>query len=256
MSDTEGFFGPMEDINSLPNRPKKEKTVIKKTRRGDGDKRRKQQENKNKFKRVTYETFNSINKQLKKSNKNKKNDKVGKVLESIRKHNEKVSKTPSPPELESLSKPTQSNPFIIQTEDITSSDSDSDDGLFNGEEQAEILDPRQVRMLRLARQDLNKPAQFKYRVLKKHTGGSKTRKKSKRFRNNFRKNKISRKYIMLKQCGGGKAKMGSKSKPYSSKRKAMRSRRRVCYYKKKGRTLKLKKKSKKSKKKSRRRRRR
>jgi len=87
-------------------------------------------------------------------------------------------------------------------------------------------------------------------------GGSKMRKKSRRFRNNFRKNKISRKYIMLKQCGGGKAKMGSKSKPYSSKRKAMRSRRRVCYYKKKGRTLKMKKKKKKSRKKSRRRRRR
>ena len=51
---------------------------------------------------------------------------------------------------------------------------------------------------------------------------------------------------MLKQCGGGKAKMGSKSKPYSSKGKAMKSRRRVCYYKKKGRTLKLKKKKKKS----------
>ena len=82
----------------------------------------------------------------------------------------------------------------------------------------------------------------------------KTRKKCRIFRNN--KNKISRNYIMLKQCGGGKAKMGSKSKPYSSKRKAMRSRRRVCYYKKKGRTLKLKKKAKKSKKKSRRRRRR
>ena len=40
---------------------------------------------------------------------------------------------------------------------------------------------------------------------------------------------------MLKQCGGGKAKMGSKSKPYSTKGKAMKSRRRVCYYKKKGR---------------------
>ena len=88
-------------------------------------------------------------------------------------------------------------------------------------------------------------------------GGRKTRKKSKRFRNNnLRKNKISRKYIMLKQCGGGKAKMGAKSKPYSSKRKAMKSRRRVCYYKKKGRTLKLKKKAKKSRKRSRRRRRR
>ena len=89
-------------------------------------------------------------------------------------------------------------------------------------------------------------------------GGSKTRKKCRIFRNNLRKNKISRKYIMLKQCGGGKAKMGSKSKPYSSKRKAMRSRRRVCYYKKKGRTLKMKKKKKKgkSRKKSRRRRRR
>jgi hypothetical protein len=87
-------------------------------------------------------------------------------------------------------------------------------------------------------------------------GGRKTRKKSKRFRNNLRKNKISRKYIMLKQCGGSKAKMGAKSKPYSSKRKAMKSRRRVCYYKKKGRTLKLKKKKKsRGRKKSRRRRR-
>jgi len=86
-------------------------------------------------------------------------------------------------------------------------------------------------------------------------GGRKTRKKSRRFRNNLRKNKISRKYIMLKQCGGGKAKMGAKSKPYSSKRKAMKSRRRVCYYKKKGRTLKLKKKKKsRGRKKSRRRR--
>ena len=88
-----------------------------------------------------------------------------------------------------------------------------------------------------------------------NTGGSKTRKKCRRFRNNFRKNKISRKYIMLKQCGGGKAKMGAKSKPYSSKKKAMKSRRRVCYYKKKGRTLKLKKKKKsRGRKKSRRRR--
>jgi hypothetical protein len=87
-------------------------------------------------------------------------------------------------------------------------------------------------------------------------GGRKTRKKSRIFRNNFRKNKISRKYIMLKQCGGGKAKLGAKSNPYSSKRKAMRSRRRVCYYKKKGRTLKMKKSKKKSRKKSRRRRRR
>lgn len=85
-------------------------------------------------------------------------------------------------------------------------------------------------------------------------GGRKTRKKCRRFRNNLKKNKMSRNYIMLKQCGGGKAKMGSKSKPYSSKRKAMKSRRRVCYYKKKGRTLKMKKKAKKSRKKSRRRR--
>ena len=98
-------------------------------------------------------------------------------------------------------------------------------------------------------------ANISFPITKKQ-GGRKTRKKSKRFRNNLRKNKISRKYIMLKQCGGGKAKMGAKSKPYSSKKKAMKSRRRVCYYKKKGRTLKLKKKSKKSRKKSRRRRRR
>jgi len=75
-------------------------------------------------------------------------------------------------------------------------------------------------------------------------GSKKTRKKS----NIFRKNKISRKYIMLKQCGGSKAKSGSKSNPYSSMRKASRSRRRVCYYKKKGRTLKMKKKKKKSRK--------
>ena len=86
-------------------------------------------------------------------------------------------------------------------------------------------------------------------------GGSKTRKKFRKFRNNLIKNKISRKYIMLKQCGGSKAKMGAKSKPYTSKRKALKSRRRVCYYKKKGRTLKLKKKKKRrGRKKSRRRR--
>lgn len=112
---------------------------------------------------------------------------------------------------------------------------------------ASVSRGREARKAREARkeiQDLYHPIQ----------GGRKTRKKSRRFRNNLRKNKISRKYIMLKQCGGGKAKMGSKSKPYSSKRKAMRSRRRVCYYKKKGRTLKMKKKAKKSRKKSRRRR--
>lgn len=89
-------------------------------------------------------------------------------------------------------------------------------------------------------------------------GGSKTRKKSRKFRNNLRKNKISRKYIMLKQCGGKKAKKGAKSNPFSSKAKASRSRRKgQCYYKKKGRTLKLGKKGKKrSRKRSRRRRRR
>ena len=106
---------------------------------------------------------------------------------------------------------------------------------------------REARKAREARKNI----QARYHPIQ---GGRKTRKKSKRFRNNLRKNKISRKYIMLKQCGGGKAKMGSKSKPYSSKRKAMKSRRRVCYYKKKGRTLKMKKKAKKSSKKSRRRR--
>tara|TARA_Y100001970_G_scaffold274025_1_gene373124 strand:- start:6044 stop:6244 length:201 start_codon:yes stop_codon:yes gene_type:complete len=38
------------------------------------------------------------------------------------------------------------------------------------------------------------------------------------------------------------AKVGAKSNPYSSKSKAMKGRRAgVCYYKKKGRTLKLKK---------------
>ena len=94
----------------------------------------------------------------------------------------------------------------------------------------------------------------KQKQKQKHDGGSKTRKKCRIFRNNTKKNKISRKYIMLKQCGGGKAKMGSKSKPYSSKGKAMKSRRSVCYYKKKGRTLKMKKKQKKSRTKSRRRR--
>ena len=109
-----------------------------------------------------------------------------------------------------------------------------------------------------AEAELDKKSYEEVENIPKISGGNKTRKKCKRFRNNLRKNKISRKYIMLKQCGGGKAKMGSKSKPYSSKRKAMRSRRRVCYYKKKGRTLKMKKKKKKgkSRKKSRRRRRR
>jgi hypothetical protein len=87
-------------------------------------------------------------------------------------------------------------------------------------------------------------------------GGSKTRKKSRKFRNNLRKNKISRKYIMLKQCGGKKAKKGAKSNPFSSKAKASRSSRKGArYYKKKGRTLKMAKKSK-SRKRTRRRRRR
>ena len=111
---------------------------------------------------------------------------------------------------------------------------------------------------RLEQQEkLDKESQKEVENIPNIFGGRKTRKKCKIFRNNSKKNKILRKYIMLKQCGGGKAKMGSKSKPYSSKAKAMRSRRRVCYYKKKGRTLKLKKHKKKhSRKKSRRRRRR
>ena len=71
MSDNEGFFGPMEDINSLPNIQKKEKPVIKKTRRGDGDRRRKQQANKNMIRRVARETFDYMKKQLKESNKKK-----------------------------------------------------------------------------------------------------------------------------------------------------------------------------------------
>ena len=254
MSDNEGFFGPMDDINSLPNIKKKEKTVIKKTKRGDLQERLRKQANKNKFKRVADETGEMLKRMLQRQ----KSDEYTRLFKSIRKHNENVSKTPTPPspKLEELSKPLYGS---YDSDDDSSYD--SDDGLFNGEEQAESLDPRQVRRLRLATQDLNKPAQFQYRVPKyrfpkKSGGGSKTRKKYKIFRNNFRKNKISRKYIMLKQCGGGKAKMGSKSKPYSSKKKAMRSRRRVCYYKKKGRTLKLKKHKKHSKKKSRRRRRR
>ena len=92
-------------------------------------------------------------------------------------------------------------------------------------------------------------------------GGGRTRKKSRRFRNNLRKNlrknKISKKYIMLKQCGGAKAKKGAKSNPFSSKAKASRSRRKgACYYKRKGRTLKLSKKGKKSRRRKRSRRRR
>ena len=253
MSDNEGFFGPMDDINSLPNKGKKEKTVIKKTKRGDLEKRLKRRANKNNFLRVTDETLYSMKQQLKKSNEKKKNDKVGKVLKSIRKHNAslKVSKTPSPPELEELSAPTK----------LFYYDSDDDDDLFNGNQSVESLDPRVARMMVLAGQDLKKAAQFKYRVPKyrvpKYKGGSKTRKKCYIFRNNSNKNKISGKYIMLKQCGGGKAKKGAKSNPYSSKRKAMRSRRKgACYYKKKGRTLKLSKKGKKKSRKRTRRRRR
>jgi hypothetical protein len=100
-----------------------------------------------------------------------------------------------------------------------------------------------------------------YKSLKDMDGGRKTRKKSKVFRHNLRKNKISGKYIMLKQCGGAKAKKGAKSNPFSSKAKASRSRRKgSCYYKKKGRTLKMskssgKKKGTKKRRKSRRRRR-
>jgi hypothetical protein len=100
-----------------------------------------------------------------------------------------------------------------------------------------------------------------YKSFKDMYGGRKTRKKSKVFRHNLRKNKISRKYIMLKQCGGAKAKKGAKSNPFSSEAKASRSRRKgSCYYKKKGRTLKMskssgKKKGTKKRKKSRRRRR-
>jgi len=182
-------------------------------------------------------------------------DEFTRWLKGAKEHNKKIeSKTSSPPKLESLSNPTQSNPFdpnpfIIQQTRPRSDSSDSDDDLLSGKFSSKTLNPREARMLLLQKQDMTKPA-----VLKKKSGGRKTRKKSKRFRNNLRKNKISRKYIMLKQCGGGKAKMGSKSKPYSSKRKAMKSRRRVCYYKKKGRTLKMKKKNKKSRKKSRRRR--
>jgi len=133
--------------------------------------------------------------------------------------------------------------------DIYDSYSDSDSDY----EQAYGRQMQRNHLLRENRDKImnNPPAGYK-----KMVGGSKTRKKSRIFRKKLRKNKISRKYIMLKQCGGGKAKMGSKSKPYSSKRKAMKSRRRVCYYKKKGRTLKMKKKKGKSRKKSRRRRRR
>ena len=231
MSDGEGFFGPMDDINPKPSKP----TVIKKTKKGDGEKRRKQLAEKNQWKRLT----DDINQSMQQALKRQSSDEYTRLFKSIKKHNEGVSKTPSPPKLEDLSAPTK--PLYY----------DSDDDLFTGKQSVESLDPREARMMVLARQDTTKPAEFKYRVLKKQKGGSKTRK----FRNNFRKNKISRKYIMLKQCGGGKAKLGAKSNPYSSKRKAMRSRRRVCYYKKKGRTLKMKKKKKKSRKKSRRRRR-
>ena len=231
----DGFFGPMDDINQKPSKS----TVIKKTKKGDGAKRRKQLAEKNQWKRLT----DDINQSMRQALKRQSSDEYTRLFKSIKKHNEEVSKTPSPPspKLEDLSKPLY----------------DSDDDLFTGKQSVQSFDPMDVRMMALAKQDMTKPAEFKHHVLKKQKGGSKTRKKHRLFRNNLRKNKISRKYIMLKQCGGGKAKMGSKSKPYSSKRKAMRSRRRVCYYKKKGRTLKMKKKKKgKSRKKSRRRRRR
>jgi len=242
----------IEDIK--PKSTQKEKTAVRRTKRGDGEERRKQLAEKNKFKRLTYD----VGRYMHKAQHTKKSDKFTRWHEDAKEHNRNLkSKTSSPPKLESLSNPTQSNPFdpnpfIIPIEDTTStsSDSDSDDYLFTGKNTAVSLDPRAARMLRLARQDLDKAAEFQHPVQRtqgpKKRGGSKTRKKSKRFRNNLRKNKISRKYIMLKQCGGGKAKMGSKSKPYSTKGKAMKSRRRVCYYKKKGRTLKLKKKKKSS----------
>lgn len=238
----EGFFGPMDDINSLP-KEKEKKTVIRITKRGDDDKRRKKLALENKYKRVTDETGRMMKRMLQRQ----KSDEYTRLFKSIREHNKKVSKTPTPPspKLEDLSKPLYGD---------YDSSYDSDDDLFYGNQSVFSFNPMEERKNVLDKQDTTKFADFKYRVPKKKRGGSKTRKKCKIFRNNLKKNKISRKYIMLKQCGG--AKMGSKSKPYSSKAKAMRSRRRVCYYKKKGRTLKMKKKAKKSKRRKRTRRRR
>ena len=240
----EEFFGPMDDINSLP-KEKEKKTVIRITKRGDDDKRRKKLALENKYKRVTDETGRMMKRMLQRQ----KSDEYTRLFKSIKEHNKKVSKTPTPPspKLEHLSKPLYGD---------YDSSYDSDDDLFYGNPSFFSFNPMEERRNVLDKQDTTKPMEFNYRVPKKKGGGSKTRKKCKIFRNNLKKNKISRKYIMLKQCGGGKAKMGSKSKPYSSKAKALRSRRRVCYYKKKGRTVKMKKKSKKGKSRKRPRRRR
>ena len=155
-------------------------------------------------------------------------DEVTKLIKSIEEQNKNAKQQPT-----ATKKPPEK--IIIPSEfSVSVSDSDSDKEFF---------------------------ATTGYKSLTEMDGGRKTRKKSKVFRHNLRKNKISGKYIMLKQCGGAKAKKGAKSNPFSSKAKASRSRRKgSCYYKKKGRTLKMskssgKKKGTKKRRKSRRRRR-
>ena len=211
----------MDDLNriSQPKQPKKPKYLLKS---GDRHKREKKRIDKDRYKEFVADVGKAL---VSKGSKGLKDDddKVTKFIETLEEHNKHAKPQPT-----ATKKPPEK--IIIPSEfSVSVSDSDSDDELFAAD----------------------------YKSFKHMGGGRKTRKKSKVFRHNLRKNKISRKYIMLKQCGGSKAKKGAKSNPFSSKAKASRSRRKgSCYYKKKGRTLKLGKKGKKSRKRKRSRRRR
>ena len=211
----------MDDLNQK-SQPKQPKKPKHWLKSGDSKKREKTRIDKHRFKEFTAGVWKDL---ASKGSKGPKDDgdKVTKLIAKIERQNENAKSQPT-----ATKKPPKK--IIIPRE---FSDSDSDNELFAAD----------------------------YKSFKDMDGGRKTRKKSKVFRHNLRKNKISRKYIMLKQCGGSKAKKGAKSNPFSSKAKASRSRRKgPCYYKKKGRTLKMskssgKKKGTKKRRKSRRRRR-
>ncbi|MBC8302117.1 MAG: hypothetical protein H8E55_40920 [Pelagibacterales bacterium] len=211
----------MDDLNPI-SQSKKPKHLKKPLKSGDGEKRKIKRIDKHRYKEFVADVGKDLASKGSKGLKDD-DDKVTNLIEKIERQNKNAKSQPTV-------KKKAPEKIIIPRE---FRDSDSDNELFAAD----------------------------YKSFNDMDGGRKTRKKSKVFRHNLRKNKISRKYIMLKQCGGAKAKKGAKSNPFSSKAKASRSRRKgSCYYKKKGRTLKMskssgKKKGTKKRRKSRRRRR-
>jgi len=241
----------MDDLNPIP-QPKQPKQPKQWLKRGDGDRRREEMIQKKKFQDFTAGVGEAlVSKGL------KDDDQVTKLIQRIEEHNKNAKPQPT------VTKKAPKK--IIIPREFRYSDSDSDDELFDIAEYIIASDSDDKLFggyKSFSDSDSDDELFDGYKSFRDLGGGSKLRKKSRRFRNNLRKNKISNKYIMLKQCGGGKAKVGAKSNPFSSKAKASRSRRKgSCYYKKKGRTLKMSKSSgkkkgtKKRRKKSRRRRR-